>query len=309
MADGGDHVRYSLEPGVLVLADSDEDRAAAAALVEGGGGRVLAARAIEGAIEWLDQQPGLDAVMLAVRDDPGPLLDRLLARLDLAARERRHASVVSIPRALADLALAAAPHEDVILLCEADAMERAAALGLALARSQPVSPRVHDRDPEPVRLRQLSEEVGRIARTLATLSGMEDGAGPIPGLLVHPRPDPAAPGMPSAAGLRAVIRARRLRDQYFDTALFADPAWDMLLDLMAARLEGRRVAVSSLCIAAAVPPTTALRWIKQLTDRGLFVRVADPRDGRRVFIELADRAADAIAAYFQALARTGLASA
>ena len=60
----------------------------------------------------------------------------------------------------------------------------------------------------------------------------------------------------------------------------------MLLDLMAARLEENRVAVSSLCIAAAVPATTALRWIKALTDRGLFVRVADPQDGRRVFIEL-----------------------
>src|SRR3546814_2126456 len=60
---------------------------------------------------------------------------------------------------------------------------------------------------------------------------------------------------------------------------------------MAARLEHKRVSVSSLCIAAAVPATTALRWIKSMTDEGLFVRRADNNDGRRIFIELSDEAA------------------
>lgn len=91
-----------------------------------------------------------------------------------------------------------------------------------------------------------------------------------------------------------MIRARRSRDQFFPSGMFADPAWDMLLDLMAARLEGQKVAVSSLCIAANVPPTTALRWIKTLTDHGFFVRVADRQDGRRVFIELSDDAAERV---------------
>jgi DNA-binding MarR family transcriptional regulator len=75
----------------------------------------------------------------------------------------------------------------------------------------------------------------------------------------------------------------------------------MLLDLYAARLERRPVSVSSLCIAAAVPATTALRWIKTMTDAGLFVREADPNDGRRIFIALADGAADAMTRYFEAL--------
>src|SRR3546814_4614981 len=65
----------------------------------------------------------------------------------------------------------------------------------------------------------------------------------------------------------------------------------MLLDLMAAHLSGQRVSVSSLCIAAAVPATTALRWIRALTAHGLFLRQADPSDGRRVFIALSDKAA------------------
>jgi DNA-binding MarR family transcriptional regulator len=61
------------------------------------------------------------------------------------------------------------------------------------------------------------------------------------------------------------------------------------------------VAVSSLCIAAAVPATTALRWIKTMTDTGLFERHADPRDGRRIFMALSPRAAQAMERYFAAL--------
>ena len=48
--------------------------------------------------------------------------------------------------------------------------------------------------------------------------------------------------------------------------------------------------------------------MKQLTDGGLLVRVADPRDGRRVFIELSDAAAAGLSGYFAALGRMGMAS-
>ena len=51
---------------------------------------------------------------------------------------------------------------------------------------------------------------------------------------------------------------------------------------------------------------TALRWIKRLTDEGIFVRTADPRDGRRVFIDLSDEAADGMANYIRAIERIGV---
>ena len=88
--------------------------------------------------------------------------------------------------------------------------------------------------------------------------------------------------------VRRLIRKRRQRDQHFPSDLFADPAWDMMLDLYAAHYERREISVSSLCIAAAVPATTALRWIKTMVDDGRFVRVADPDDGRRIIVSLAD---------------------
>jgi DNA-binding MarR family transcriptional regulator len=102
----------------------------------------------------------------------------------------------------------------------------------------------------------------------------------------------------SAETVRNVIRARRLRARYFAEDLFADPAWDMLLDLLQAEIAQLRVPVSSLCIAAAVPATTALRWLKTMVANGLFVRRADPHDGRRVFVELAPEASQALRRYF-----------
>ncbi|MEO7826885.1 MAG: MarR family winged helix-turn-helix transcriptional regulator, partial [Allosphingosinicella sp.] len=145
-----------------------------------------------------------------------------------------------------------------------------------------------------VRLRQLSEEIARIATVLASLSEHEAAAAALAAVGAGPNGQSEPLG---ADFIRSVIRVRRLRDHFFKGNIFADPAWDMLLDLMAARAERQRVAVSSLCIAAAVPPTTALRWIKGLCDQGLFVRVADPEDGRRVFIELSTEAATRMEAY------------
>ena len=164
-----------------------------------------------------------------------------------------------------------------------------------------MSPEV-DKAQATIRLQQLSEEVGRIANVLAALSEHEAAAAAMAAV------GAGANGKDEAldAGfIRSIIRVRRLRDHFFKGDLFADPAWDMLLDLMAARVERQRVAVSSLCIAAAVPPTTALRWIKGLCDQGLFVRVADPEDGRRVFIELSSETAARMEAFLKSAQRMG----
>jgi hypothetical protein len=111
----------------------------------------------------------------------------------------------------------------------------------------------------------------------------------------------ARPPLPEPRLIRKIIRQRQLRARFFEGDLFADPAWDMLLDLTAARAEHVRVSVTSLCIASGVPPTTALRWIGQMTDSGLLQRVDDETDRRRAFITLTDKAAEAVARYFSEL--------
>jgi DNA-binding MarR family transcriptional regulator len=116
---------------------------------------------------------------------------------------------------------------------------------------------------------------------------------------------PQEPALPDTdlGYVRSIIRARRLRDHFFSAGLFADPAWDMLLELYAARLERQAVTVSGLCIASSVPSTTALRWVKSLCARGLLVRKADEQDSRKVIIELSDQAVTALISYLAAARR------
>jgi hypothetical protein len=298
---------YDNAPMMLLFGDRPEGLKVADVAARAAGGRIGDALPLAEAAVRLAEQASVDLVLLHVADDHGPLLDGLLDQLEAAAAIGRHPSVVMFSSALIDIVAARVSHDDVTLLCDADAIQSTAAIGVALAGRRA---RLHDisSDGGTIRLKQLSEEVGRIARTLASLSGGEsvriDAA---PGAVLDRRQSfttaPSAGG--EAAMVRSIIRARRARDQFFQPELFADPAWDMLLDLMAARLEGRAVAVSSLCIAAAVPPTTALRWIKTMTDGGIFQRMADPRDGRRVFIELSQAAADGMTAYLASVRRSG----
>jgi DNA-binding MarR family transcriptional regulator len=105
------------------------------------------------------------------------------------------------------------------------------------------------------------------------------------------------PSRESATLARALYRERRERDRFLPGDYFSDPAWDILLELYASREEGRRISVTNLCEAAAVPTTTALRWIKMLTDDGLLVRVADRTDGRRVYVDLAPSTVERLSAY------------
>lgn len=298
---------YDDRPVMLLFGDRPEGLRAADIAARGAGARIADALPLAEACARLEEQAAVDLVLLQVAEDHGPMLDGLLAKLDDAAATGRHGSIVMLDRALIDIVTARITHESVSLLCDANEIEGAGAIGAALATQRA---RLHDigSDGGTLRLKQLSEEVGRIARTLASLSGTEAvRVDAVPGAVLDRRQTfttaPSAGG--EAALVRSIIRARRMRDQFFPMELFADPAWDMLLDLMAARLEGRAVAVSSLCIAAAVPPTTALRWIKTMTDAGLFVRVADPRDGRRVFIELSEGAAEGLTAFLAAVRRAG----
>jgi len=53
-----------------------------------------------------------------------------------------------------------------------------------------------------------------------------------------------------------------------------------------------------------VPPTTALRWIGQMTEAGLLKRIEDETDRRRAFITLTDKAIEAMSAYFAELGNT-----
>ncbi|PWC49842.1 regulator [Azospirillum sp. TSA6c] len=99
--------------------------------------------------------------------------------------------------------------------------------------------------------------------------------------------------------LRALQQWQASRDKFFPKDLFEDPCWAMLLDLMTNHLLGKRISVSSLCMASGVAQTTALRRISNLKGCGLIRRVADDQDGRRVFVELTEEGIAAMSRYIE----------
>lgn len=238
-----------------------------------------------------------------------------LSRLDLRAARSGAQLVVSTGMAALEPVFGCLDQSRAQILVEPTRAERVIALGRALSAISASGVRELS-DDDRLTLIRLTEQVGEIAARLDRLSaGFPEG--PNPFRLEFPSQDfrgeesaerkvlrRPRPPLPEPRLVRRIIRQRRLRAKYFDGELFADPAWDMLLDLTAARVEHARVSVTSLCIASGVPPTTALRWIGQMIEAGLFERQEDDTDRRRAFITLSDRAAEAMARYFEELGTT-----
>lgn len=247
-----------------------------------------------------------------------------LSRLDQRASQVGSQLVVSTSMGSLDDVFGCLDKADTQILVTPSRADRVIALGRVLARS---GNRVRELSEEDrLSLLRLTEQVSQIAHKLEILSS-HGGAEPSAAFRFEGQTGVSAkhdtkldpqfdggsdrlvrasrPPLPDPRLVRKIIRQRQLRARFFEGDLFADPAWDMLLDLTAARVEHVRVSVTSLCIASGVPPTTALRWIGQMTDAGLLQRVDDETDRRRAFITLTDKAADAMARYFAELGTSG----
>ena len=247
-----------------------------------------------------------------VADDAGASLTRLAKR----AAQSGATLVVSTSLEALDAVFGCLGGFDAEILVSPSRAERMT----ALARAKPLTgnrARVLS-EADRVALLALTEEVGQMVQKLQRLTGSlapvaeqgaafrfqdraearrtEDGSERLLRTARAALPDPRL--------VRRIIRQRQLRARFFEGELFADPAWDMLLDLTAARAEHTRVSVKSLCIASGVPLTTALRWISQMTDAGLLERTEDELDRRRAFLSLTDKAAEGMANYFAELGPT-----
>ena len=149
-------------------------------------------------------------------------------------------------------------------------------MGMVVARNYPSSDlRSASKDPAFVsqsspsgairRLRdELLEEVARLERCLHEAR-----------LTLEPEPLAQAGSEPlliNESKVRRLLAARRIRERQLGEDLFADPAWDLLLEGFAADLGRRRVTVSELCQASNVPASVALRWLRKLEQDGWFIR-------------------------------------
>lgn len=270
--------------------------------------RLLGCVSMADAADKLAQLVAVDAVVLRCQQ-PDAHLASLMPMLTEWIAQNDTTLIVSVGIDALDLAYFLLQSSDAMLLCDPSEMELATAIAFAL-RAAGGDAALQDigRESDVARLQRLSQDASWLARKLADMPGAAlNGAAAGQQDMLADRhngyraecaAEPAA--RPLTEGrVRTLIRARRLRARFLDGTLFADPAWDMLLDLLAARLGGHRVSVSSLCIAAEVPPTTALRWIGVLCEQGVVRREADPSDGRRVFIALSDDVAAALTQWFK----------
>src|SRR3546814_19453020 len=98
-------------PAVLVLGDGEADAERGRRGAEQSGCGVSDTVGIEEAVDRLDRQAAVSTVVVELDRDHGAVLDRLLDRLEAAARADRHGSVVAVPPELFDLVAATHPHE------------------------------------------------------------------------------------------------------------------------------------------------------------------------------------------------------
>jgi DNA-binding MarR family transcriptional regulator len=95
----------------------------------------------------------------------------------------------------------------------------------------------------------------------------------------------------------AVLEDRRRRSEIFNPAMFGEPAWELLLTLFVMDEQGPRLTIGRLSQAAGAKLTTALRWLEYLEDQDLIRREQHPNDARTAFIQLTDKAREALRVY------------
>ncbi|WP_375427907.1 winged helix DNA-binding protein [uncultured Sphingomonas sp.] len=250
------------------------------AAVTAAGGRVVARLRWGDALDLDADDPGERRPVLVVEAEGADeaTLAQALPAIAGAAEAFRCAVVAAFDALSIDVVAANLWGPRVELLCQPGLAERAAALSRATSEPEP-----------PAGVREGDEA--------------EDG----PAFEAEPPSHGEGDDDDlNAAAIRRAIRARRMRGGFFAPGLFSDPAWDMLLDLYAAEAEDMPVSVSSLCIASAVAPTTALRWIARLTEDGLLDRRPDATDRRRAFMALTEVARIGMRRYLVSLKRAGL---
>ena len=141
----------------------------------------------------------------------------------------------------------------------------------------------------------LAEDMRRTIEQDST-GRREAGAGPAP------RPEET-----SLRTLKLLQKLQEARSSIFGEAVMPEPAWEMLAELMRARLAGQHLSVTSLALSSKSPMTTALRRIEDLIQGGLAARMPDPADRRRTYVELTAEGMARMQLFLEGFARTALA--
>lgn len=100
------------------------------------------------------------------------------------------------------------------------------------------------------------------------------------------------------ANARIFLRIYGRRDSSFPLGNFADPGWQLLVDLFVHQASGKQINVSSACIGSRAPSTTALRYIAEYIEKGILVRTPCEHDQRVSWLSLSENAQAALIELF-----------
>jgi len=110
---------------------------------------------------------------------------------------------------------------------------------------------------------------------------------------VYPDPQTSVPASPhvdteelTRLGVLKILEFHRGIDNHLGTGLFEAPCLMILLELLLAEFEKRRLSIKHAVINSGVPQSTALRWIDRMVAQGLITRHANPADRRSAHLGL-----------------------
>lgn len=132
----------------------------------------------------------------------------------------------------------------------------------------------------------IDEITRRLDDLLQTVSDAPDGA----------EPPALKDGILRVA--RRAWKAQRERERILGPSLAADPAWIILLDLFIARMEEREVTVRSLRSATGLSEATILRWVAQLVQVKMVLRLGEEADPRVARLALTEAGLNGMCDYF-----------
>ncbi|WP_077148075.1 winged helix DNA-binding protein [Sphingopyxis sp. KK2] len=143
-----------------------------------------------------------------------------------------------------------------------------------------------------IEIAEIKSRIDQIQEMLATGTG-----GQAPAASQPDRIDAPVPGL--IEQLNFSLQMRRTRKSHFGSNQLTGATWDMLLDLMLARTNGRELSASDLATGAGVALSSGLRMIALLEQLDLAERFVDERDRRRSIVRLTPNGVDSMTRYFE----------
>ena len=94
-----------------------------------------------------------------------------------------------------------------------------------------------------------------------------------------------------------LLDLRRRRSEHFGSAMFGEPAWDILLAAYVGEQQGDHPTIANVADAAGVSVSVALRWLDFLVGEGLAERAVYPTPSDKNIVRLTDRCRETLKGY------------